>query len=845
MKRWIIAVAVSSCFAHAQGLDLSGTYRANDGGIYYVEQSGSTLWWAGMSLDGGLQADEQWHRGLRFTNVFRGTIDGGTIVGEWADVSRGVSLSHGALTLTFGTSGGAVQLVRVSASGGFGATIWTQSDPLDDVKFNGTTKNLFSRFDDVHKNDASTIHDNLKPYRDQTVLYGHLTVQKPNPDSDSQFPHVNYGAPFTSPSLPTYYKDFAHEGRSFDEFACFNPDGDGDKDADFALRVRVDLDKLEPDFYTTGWGDRTTGPLLFATKFQDPRTQAFLGYGGAEAYLGAEAIMYGRSGECSRFGVSPKNGGPSELPGWADLGSNSVLVNGRPINGALARKATAPSCDFVQPCPLPSGPLGIDLGSLLFIRDAYVRITGALVLDCGRGTHDCADDPDELDDAAALQNQELHPIYSIDLINYPFRPQDILAVARPNLTGAWSGSDGSTYYVRQIGNTIWWMGQMRDRQPMQPGTSFPIIGGLELAPAFAASDPACSSSPPQCWAFTNVFQGTLNEPPGQNGVIQGDWAGVPQSTSPGSSGGSMKFFVDSNNKIIVPASASIFPIILEKLYEPEDASPPDSELTMGAPQLVSDGRLFVTSATSFTIISSDGESGVQNLWERSFAHGTNPPGYTALAGASTSLTMSGADGAYQLDFYATDNAGNDETPAHSWLVTLDNTPPQITVDQPAAIRYRHDATLELDYHIADAGSGVQSSTVTMDGATRLRDGTALGPHQRINLLTQMTPGTHTFAVVAGDHLDNSASRSVTFFIIVTPDGLHSDLQRFLDAGKISVDRGTPLLGLLDAAARTAGNCMEADRIYQAFIDELSGKKIDPTAARILIADARYLIAHCP
>ncbi len=37
-------------------------------------------------------------------------------------------------------------------------------------------------------------------------------------------------------------------------------------------------------------------------------------------------------------------------------------------------------------------------------------------------------------------------------------------------------------------------------------------------------------------------------------------------------------------------------------------------------------------------------------------------------------------------------------------------------------------------------------------------------------------------------------------------------------------------------------------IYQAFINEVSaqsGKGIDPTAAAIMIADAQYLIAHCP
>jgi hypothetical protein len=47
--------------------DLSGTYGADDGAVYYVQQSGSALWWAGMSLDHGLSADKVWHRGLDST----------------------------------------------------------------------------------------------------------------------------------------------------------------------------------------------------------------------------------------------------------------------------------------------------------------------------------------------------------------------------------------------------------------------------------------------------------------------------------------------------------------------------------------------------------------------------------------------------------------------------------------------------------------------------------------------------------------------------------------------------------------------------------------------------------
>jgi hypothetical protein len=75
---------------------LTGTYRADDGGIYYVQRSSNTLWWAGMSLDSELPADLQWHRGLNFTNVFRGTINNDhTVTGAWSDVTRGASFNTG------------------------------------------------------------------------------------------------------------------------------------------------------------------------------------------------------------------------------------------------------------------------------------------------------------------------------------------------------------------------------------------------------------------------------------------------------------------------------------------------------------------------------------------------------------------------------------------------------------------------------------------------------------------------------------------------------------------------------------------------------------------------------
>src|SRR5260370_716383 len=135
--------------------NLTGTYSADDGGVYYIQQSGNVLWWAGLSLDNGVSADRVWHRGLGFTNVFRGTYTNATtITGEWADVSRGATLNSGTMTLTVDTSGAAPKLSKSAATGGFGATTWNQTGPLDDTKFNGSTLDIISTVDLIHKRNA-------------------------------------------------------------------------------------------------------------------------------------------------------------------------------------------------------------------------------------------------------------------------------------------------------------------------------------------------------------------------------------------------------------------------------------------------------------------------------------------------------------------------------------------------------------------------------------------------------------------------------------------------------------------------------------------------------------------
>jgi hypothetical protein len=284
-----------------------------------------------------------------------------------------------------------------------------------------------------------------------------------------------------------------------------------------------------------------------------------------------------------------------------------------------------------------------------------------------------------------------------------------------------------------------------------------------------------------------------------------------------------------------------------------DETPPQSTLAIGTPKYPSAStQPFVTSAATFTLTASDnsGGSGVASISYRYFPQGSTPGPYTTTPGASTSFTLQGADGWYEVDSYATDVATNAEQ-VHVHDVYLDNTAPVIDITQPAAGTYIHSATLTLNYTVGDgAGSGVASFLPLLDGVTTLA-GHGLASGQAINLLTELPLGTHTFTISsATDNLGNVSSKSVTFTVVVTADSIQSDVNQFVTSGAITdVNWAKSLLAKLGnaSAARAAGDCSGAASIYQAFISELqaqSSKNVTATAASVIIADAQYLIAHC-
>ena len=100
-----------------QSQDLTGVWKCNDGGKYYLRHVNNTLWW--------------YSDGSRFTNVFKGTIKNNVITGEWADVPIGKTRGNGKLTLKIESSN---NLVRTSQTGNYGGKQWTRGSTENNSK---------------------------------------------------------------------------------------------------------------------------------------------------------------------------------------------------------------------------------------------------------------------------------------------------------------------------------------------------------------------------------------------------------------------------------------------------------------------------------------------------------------------------------------------------------------------------------------------------------------------------------------------------------------------------------------------------------------------------------------
>jgi hypothetical protein len=354
-------------------LDLTGVWAADDGGRYYVHQDGSTVWWAGFSNDYGLQ------NGLTFCNVFSGVLKSNEVSGQWADVPRGATMNFGTLSLIaeFNADDSPSTMTAIDQTGGFSGTTWTflySTLPNFDL----TLQEVFEK---THKNtynyllSLETLADVLEIVKDSVVIYGSLG----NGDNDPVYPFTNSFPP-TWPCTFDAYRDMNHWW-----------DADlSQEDADMTCRIDVDMNYLPTDLYGGMSPDH-----------QNEVAQKL-------PWVHPEMIMF--SGK-----DNPTSTKPTELlPGWAQIGGNSILLNGRPLDANVAINS---SMSASQICGITPEVFG------------NVRVTGAMVID---KNHD--------------HPLEIHPVYAFDFIN---------ASNRQDISGVWGDQNGNTYYIHNVFGTIW------------------------------------------------------------------------------------------------------------------------------------------------------------------------------------------------------------------------------------------------------------------------------------------------------------------------------------------------------------------------------------------------------
>jgi hypothetical protein len=299
---------------------LSGCWLSDDGMLFFLNQSGNTLWWVGLDQGPGLQG-----QGLSVTTVFAGAVNPVSttnskaaaitgpsigippvslgIQGAWADVPRGTRSLNGTLNLDPEGGPSGVQILNVVAqTGGFTATkltriIYGPAPPAD----------IQSLFELVNKNvsDGQTLASeggllnlpNLTAYKDPVVVFG--SVASAN------------GVSMVVNRTPT-------DGFSYANFICTQ--GGGSLDADINFDLILDADWLDPNFWTEGW-QPGVNPQDFQAKVN-----------ASSGKLHLEAIMFARDASCSE---PEQYNTAALLPGWQEMNGDSVLINGRPLDGAL------------------------------------------------------------------------------------------------------------------------------------------------------------------------------------------------------------------------------------------------------------------------------------------------------------------------------------------------------------------------------------------------------------------------------------------------------------------------------------------------------------------------------
>ncbi|MDQ3067783.1 MAG: hypothetical protein M3R12_11645 [Actinomycetota bacterium] len=264
------------------------------------------------------------------------------------------------------------------------------------------------------------------------------------------------------------------------------------------------------------------------------------------------------------------------------------------------------------------------------------------------------------------------------------------------------------------------------------------------------------------------------------------------------------------------------------------------------------GTTYVGASHAFTLTATDATfaPGGLKLAYRITKSGGSPGAWTPVAmGGQVTIPTGGGDGLYTLELRA-------EDPCHTFAadtlpdggvvpreVFLDTTPPAITITSPApeGVIFDTDDLSAIQWTATDGGSGVDTESVTFDGAASTQ-GAVLD-------MFLLDPGTHSIVVRAADKLGNAASLTRTFKVQATSASLVSNVARACAEGLIEgAGMCNSLSGKVEHAARehAQGDHRVEQNVLGAWVNQLEaqrGKKVDTATANRFIAFANDLIAR--
>jgi hypothetical protein len=166
----------------------------------------------------------------------------------------------------------------------------------------------------------------------------------------------------------------------------------------------------------------------------------------------------------------------------------------------------------------------------------------------------------------------------------------------------------------------------------------------------------------------------------------------------------------------------------------------------------------------------------------------------------------------------------------------------VNVSSPMATEYLHSDALRVSFVVMDSVSGLADTAplATLDGAVVTNS-------QAIDLLT-VALGPHTLSVSASDRAGNTSTRVVEFRVMATVDSLIAAVSTFAARDQITGPMAHHLrMKLADAKqALELGHVSAARNTLRDFRDQVfaqAEKSIAASAARVLLADADYVLAH--